>query len=243
MVHVLDATRYNFIVKDYRGENSEKIFISNLAEENSAQYFPDLTSVKRYDATGLTARLDRDVSIDSDYGKLKLKIKAKEGIFEYGSTFLCDSIKDQSIIDELNSKLGKKYADNLERILYFDIGIKDRNGELYEEFTGGKAKIYVQVPDGWDEDEVFVLFVKSSENGDFNDSQKLEAINGVTYLSFETDCSGSYALFDPISKKSIKSFSTGDDGYFKCVVLILGLVVSLFLILALSKKSCKSFRK
>lgn len=87
MVHILGASRYNFIIKDYQGENREIIFLSNSAEENSAQFFSDPEAVKEYGVTGLTTRLDRDGSMDSDYGTLKLKIEAREGIFEYGSTF------------------------------------------------------------------------------------------------------------------------------------------------------------
>lgn len=197
MVYILGAEKYNFIVKDYQGENGEKIFLSNSVEDNSAQFFPDPTQVKEYDVTGLTARLDRDESMESDYGILSFKIGAKEGIFEYGSTFFCNRIEDQSVIDDLNSKLDKKYADKLERILYFDIGVKDRNGENYSEFKGGKVKIYVEVPEGWDKDEVLALFVKSLDDEDFKDTQRLEVIDGITYVSFEIDHFSSYALFDP----------------------------------------------
>lgn len=197
MSNIIDAKRYNFIIKDYQGENGEKIFISNGLEDNSAQFFSDSTAVKKYNAENLTARLDRDGSMDSDYGNLKLKIEAREGIFEYGSTFFCDRIEDPYVIDELNSKLDKEYSDKLERILYFDIGVRDRNGVKYTEFKGEKIKIYVEVPNGWDKDEVLALFVRSLDDETFTDTQKLEVIDGITYLSFEIDHFSNYALFDP----------------------------------------------
>lgn len=198
MVSISGAKKYSFVAEDYHGENNETICISNSVEENSAEFFPDSTAIKRYDATSLTARLDSEGSVDFDYGNLKLKISAKEGIFEYGSSFFCDRIEDKDIINELNANLDKKYSDKLERILYFDIGVKNRKGEKYSDFTGGKVKIYVEVPAGWDKNEALALFITSAEDEDFKDTQKLEVIDGITYLSFETDHFSRYALFDPI---------------------------------------------
>lgn len=267
MVHVSGAKKYNFVVEDYKGEHGETIFISNAVEENGAEFFSDPETVKRYDAAGLTARLDRDASIDSDYGELKLKIKAKEGIFDYGSTFFCNAVKDKSVIDELNSELDKKYSDKLQRILYFDIGVKGKNGENYGAIKGGKVRIYMQVPDGWDKDNVHVLFVTPSDDEDFKSTQKLETIDGVTYVSFETDHFSSYALFEPINKKSddddrkeenggedgaedggknpIKSLFTGDNIYLMSAVLTMLLMASLigFVFLFKGNAAGKRFRK
>lgn len=220
MVSISGAKKYNFVVEDYHGENNETVFISNSVEENSAEFFPDSTAIKRYDAAGLTAGLDKVGSIDSDYGNIKLKISAKEGIFEYGSSFFCDRIEDKGIINELNANLDKKYSDKLERILYFDIGVKNKNGEKYNNFTGGKVKIYVEVPAGWDKTEALALFITSSEDEDFKNTQKLEVIDGITYLSFETDHFSRYALFDPIienpnkddPKKEYNSENEGNNG-------------------------------
>lgn len=208
MVSISSAKKYNFVVEDYHGENNETVFISNSVEENSADFFPDPTAIKKYDAAGLTARLDSEGSVDSDYGNLKLKISSKEGIFEYGSNFFCDRIEDKDIIDELNANLDKKYSDKLERILYFDIGIKNKNGEKYSNFTGGKVKIYVEVPASWDKNEALALFITSAEDEDFKDTRKLEVIDGITYLSFETDHFSKYALFDPIIENPSKDDPT-----------------------------------
>lgn len=201
MVHILEAKKYNFIIQDHQGEYGEKIFISNGVEDNSAQFFSDSAEVKRYDADNLTARLDRDETIDSNYGELKLKVRVQEGVFEYRSTFHCNGITDQAAIDDLDSMLDKKYADELKHILYFDIGVKDRNGEAYNEIKGGKVKIYVEIPEGWNKDKVFALFVKQGDDETFEDTQKLETIDGVTYLSFETDHFSSYALVE-LKKKN-----------------------------------------
>lgn len=271
MVHILGASRYNFIIKDYQGENREIIFLSNSAEENSAQFFSDPEAVKEYGVTGLTTRLDRDGSMDSDYGTLKLKIEAREGIFEYGSTFFCDRIEDPYVIDELNSKLDKEYADKLERILYFDIGVKDRNGEKYTEFKGGKVKVYVEIPNGWDKDEVLALFVRALDDETFTDTQKLEVIDGVTYLSFEIDHFSKYALFDPNKEEnehhennehnesdpeeengieinneesSENNFlSTGDKIFILCTALILVMIISLGCMAFLFREPGKRFKR
>ena len=267
MISISGVKKYNFVVEDYHGENNETVFISNSVEENSAEFFPDSTDIKRYDAVGLTARLDSEGSVDSDYGNLKLKISAKEGIFEYGSKFFCDRIEDKDIIDELNANLDKKNSDKLERILYFDIGIKNKNGKKYSNFTGGKVKIYVKVPAGWDKNEALALFITSSEDEDFKNTQKLEVIDGITYLSFETDHFSRYALFDPIIEDSSKNdptkeynsesegnngseiqgenenLPTGDNIYFIFIIFILALSGSLIGLILFKKNEIKKFRK
>lgn len=169
--------------------------------------------------------------------------------------FFRDRIEDPYVIDELNSKLDKEYADKLERILYFDIGVKDRNGEKYTEFKGGKVKVYVEIPNGWDKDEVLALFVRALGDETFADTQKLEVIDGVTYLSFEIDHFSKYALFDPNKEEnehhennehnesdpeeengieinneesSENNFlSTGDKIFILCTALILVMIISL----------------
>lgn len=254
MVHILNTNQYNFVVKDYQGSDGESIFLSNDLEENSAQFIGDPSKVKEYDATGLTAKLYKASQLDSKYGNLKLKIEAKEGIFEYGSAFFCDKIEDQEIIDNLNSKLDQTYADKLERILYFDIGVKNILGEKYSTFKGGNARIYIEVPENWDNEEIIALFVKSEDDEIFKNTQRLDVIDGITYLSFETNHFSNYAIFDPVEINEINNpqdteddlntadlFKTGDDSYTNCIIWGLIALLSLFMILILSKQKGRHF--
>ena len=190
------ANKHNYTIKDYQGTEGETIFLSNAVEENSAQFFaePDL---RQYDVTGLTARLDRKVDVDSQFGKIAVMIKAKEGIFEYGSSLFANAVSE----NEAKSLLDKQYSDTLQRLLCVEPGVKDRSDQNYAGFTGGKVKLYIRVPDGWDKNEIKALLLKTGGDTALS-TQKTEVIGGVTYVSFETDQFGKYALFDPLIVKA-----------------------------------------
>ena len=201
MVNVPNANRYNFVIKEHKGTNNESIFLSNPIEENSAQFFTDPNSIKSYDIAGLTAILEQNANIDSTYGTLDFKIKASEGIFEYGSNLNCANINDPSIISELNANMDNKYSESLNNIVYFDLGVNKRSGEAYSNITGGNIKIYVKVPEDWNIDKVLPIFINPNEDETFNDTLQTEKIDGVTYLSFQTNHLGKYALLESKSEQ------------------------------------------
>ena len=192
MVHAPNVKKYEFSFKDYKGDDGEKVFISNAIEANSAQFMADPAAVKQYDADDLTARLDKSAEIDTKYGKLKVMVKTAEGVFEYGSTFSAAAADDSKNLD-------KQYKDQLGDIVYFSIGVKDTQGQKYDSFKGGKVKVCVEIPNGWDKNETTALIVKASEDESLSKTQKQETVNGVSYLTFEADRFGSFALLDPLN--------------------------------------------
>ena len=208
MVNIPGAKVYNFRLPHHKAdkaaENDNFIYLAIDNDESSAQFINAENKLTKYTPSNLTSRIDDlyEQSIaDTKYGEIKSGISVDKGIFEYGSKFFCDPVNDQADINKLNSELDKKYSDKLERILYFDVGIESRDGTIkYKDLKGKNATIYVQIPDGWDKDEVRALFVNPSDDDDedFKDTQRLETIDGVTYLVFETNHFSKYALFDPM---------------------------------------------
>lgn len=200
MVYIPSANRYNFAVKDYQGANNENILLSNAVEENSAQFFVNLSELKEYSLAGLTASLDQSTDITYNNVPLTVRATAMEGIFEYGSSFNLALVEDQETIAQLNANLDQQYTDRMGNILYFTVGANNHLNEAYSDFTGGKIKVYAQLPEGWENDAI-VLFVKSSDDETFSDTQQIENINEKNYISFQTDHFGDYSVFNPVAEQ------------------------------------------
>lgn len=210
MVYMPNTNRYNFVVKDYQGQNNEKILISNSAEENKAQFFVNSSELKEYTASGLTARLEQASNIAYNNQTLDVKAQAMEGIFEYGSNFGLGAVEDAAVVAQLNENLDQQYKDRMGNIIYFTVDAKDHSEVAYSEFSGGKVKVYVQLPEGWGND-ARALFVKSSDDETFDDTQQIENINGKDYLSFQTDHLGNYALFNPVAQHEDNGENNGEN--------------------------------
>lgn len=200
MVCVPGTNRYNFVVKDYQGANNEDVLLANAVEENSAQFFANTSELKEYGVTGLTSRLAQTENIAYNNQTINVKAEAVEGIFEYGSHFNLAGVEDQATIAQLNANLDQQYTDRMGNIVYFNVGANNHVNEAYSNFTGGKVKVYVELPEGWEDDAV-ALFVQSSDDETFGDTQQVENINGKNYLSFQIDHFGNYAVFNPVAQQ------------------------------------------
>lgn len=194
------------------GENSEEsIYLSNSVEDNSATFYTS----KSYDITGLTSPIEQEVTVKNGEENLKIKIRGQEGIFEYGANFHAESINDENKVNEFNTQLDEEYKNKLERIQYFDIGVSyrqerndDGTAKEYDEFSGGLVSISIQVPSGWDKEELLAIYIKNSDDESFN--HRLETIDGVDYITFETTHFSNYALFDPDVEKEGTPTSASD---------------------------------
>ncbi len=210
MICIPSTNRYNFVIKDYQGPNNANIMLSNTVEENSAQFFVDTSQLKEYTVYGLTSRLEQTENISYNNQTLNVKAEAMEGIFEYGSSLNLANIDDQTHIAQLNSNLDQQYADRMGNIVYFNVGATNPSNEAYSNFTGGKVKVYVELPEGWENDAV-ALLVQSSEDETFSDTHQIETINGKNYLSFQTNRPGDYALFNPVDEQENNSSNQEQD--------------------------------
>ena len=200
MVYIPGTNRYNFVVKDYQGTNNENIMLSNSVEENSAQFFANPSELKEYSVTGLTAPLDQTFNIAYNNQTLAARAEAMEGIFEYGSNFRLAQVEDPAVVAQLNADLDQQYTERMGNIIYFTVGADNHSNIAYSNFTGGNVKVYVELPEGWGNDAT-ALYVKSSDDETFSDSQQMENINGKNYLSFRTNHLGNYAVFNPAAQQ------------------------------------------
>ena len=198
-----------FRLKVIDEDSTEKIYLSNSNEENSANFVKS----KSYNISGLTSPIEQETTIKNGEEDLKIKVKGDAGIFEYGATFYAEGVNDPAQIEELNEDLDSQYKDKLERIHYFDIGViyrqeknDDGTPKKYEKFTGGPVTISLQVPSGWDKEELLAIYVTMTDDETFN--HRIETIDGVDYISFETTHFSKYAIFDPDTK--VEFPPTGD---------------------------------
>ena len=196
MICIPNTSTYNFALKDYRDANNQDIFLSNLLEDNRAQFLSSDSQLKEYPVTGLTTSLYGVSNISYGDQNLNISAEAPKGVFEYGSNFSLDKVEDQSIINELNANLEQQYAERLGDIIYFNVGALNRLNESYSNFSGGNVKVSVELPESWGND-CSALLVTSLEDENFSDTQRVENINGKNYLSFQTNYLSNYALYRP----------------------------------------------
>lgn len=188
----------------YLSHNVGNVEDSDEDRKNSAIFY---NSKDTYDITGLTSPIEQETTIKFGDEDLKIKIRGREGIFEYGSIFHAESVTDSEEITQLNKDLDDEYENILERSHYYDIGVTHRKSDVagespeeYEEFKGGSVTISLQIPAGWDKDELLALYVKADEGDDETFNHRVETIDGVDYITFETKHFSKYALFDPDNK-------------------------------------------
>ena len=118
---------------------------------------------------------------------------------------------------------------NVDHAVFFDLSLENSKGTTKQ--LNGYAKIYLQVPTGWDAHELQAIFVSEKEDEQF--IEKLETIGGVQYVTFITNHFSPYALSDPKNNPSPK---TGDASMKVLLPLVVSAVVFLALCLAMGKK-------
>ena len=218
MIQNANKEKYSFYLKDKLGENNEKLYLTNDLEEITTEFIPSNKNVISYDLNNISSRLDSSFTIDDPtYGEINIIISSKEGIFEYGSTFKASIIDDEDELKELYSKLDEEYSDKVERILFIDLSVLDRSNTEYHKLND-TVKVYIEIPEGWDKDEVQVLFIKNGKDETFVEDSELEEIDGKTYLKYKVNHFSVYSLYDPIHPTN--NPTTGDN-IFKYLVMLL----------------------
>ena len=125
---------------------------------------------------------------------------------------------------------------NVDHAVFFDLSLKNSKGTTKQ--LNGCAKIYLQVPTGWDAHELQAIFVSEKEDEQF--IEKLETIDDVQYVTFITSHFSPYALFDPkngvLTPTTPTSPKTGDASMKIVLPLVVTAVVFLALCLVMGKK-------
>lgn len=196
---------------------TEEIYLSNGVEDNSAEFQAGHYGETEYKCNGFTSPIEQETTITHGNENLNIKIKGQEGNFETGAIFHAIGVTDPDQINELTENLDDVYENKLERVHFYDIGVTYRNGinenenpAEYKTFRGGPVTISVQVPNGWDKNELLALYVKAGEGDDETYNHRIETIDGVDYLSYETTHFSKFATFDPL-KLINHGLNTGDN--------------------------------
>lgn len=183
---------------------TEEIYLSNGVEDNSAEFQAGHYGETEYKCNGLTSPIEQETTITQGSETLKIKIKGQEGNFEYGAIFHAIGVTDPTEIAQLTENLDDVYENKLERAHFYDIGVTYRNGQVadetpaeYETFKGEPVTISVQIPNGWDKDELLALYVKAGEGDDEIFNHRIETIDGVDYIVYETTHFSKFVTFDP----------------------------------------------
>lgn len=125
----------------------------------------------------------------------------------------------------------------VEHATIFDLSLKDSSGALISQFNG-YGKLYLQVPTGWDAEDLQAIFISSGDDEEF--IEKLEIIDDVQYVTFITNHFSPYALVDPGVLAPVPgekpSPKTGDASMKVLLPLVVSAVVFLALCLLMGKK-------
>lgn len=245
-VTLSNTNPYSVFVKDIKfglPEYIEKQIIAALPEKLDKQGTDYGTVTRNIDVKlGFT----QWVPVVLNNEQLNIGIKASLETIPEDSEFVVSMVSESSGSDneyhDLLSKFDKK--DNIERICFFDFSITGQNASDVRELSG-YAKLYIQIPKGWDEGQLEAIFV--ADGNDENFEEKIEEVDGVKYLTFSTNHFSPYALFDPanIDQEMLENLSkdfmqTGHSDLKTILVLVGVAVVSLVLALVFSNKFRKS---
>ena len=124
---------------------------------------------------------------------IRVGIRALTGIVEEGSEFIVGPVAHgseefQYYWDQLDNN------NQVERVNFFNLGIKKPNGTLYSTMDNGPVTIYIQIPENWDEADLQAVYVSAEVDEQFQEN--FVTIDGIKYLSFNTNHFSPYAVID-----------------------------------------------
>lgn len=98
---------------------------------------------------------------------------------------------------------------HIENIAFFDIDLINNKDEFIRGEIAGKVRILIQIPDGWDKEDLKVTLIMPDVDIEFEES--VITIDGVDYLAFWTYHFSPYVLIDMMSENDVNiSPDTGD---------------------------------
>lgn len=98
-------------------------------------------------------------------------------------------------LTEKNSELDNKYS--IENVAFFDIKLTDLQGNQLPMPLSQKVRVLIQIPTGWDKEDLEAVLVSSGADIDFEES--IVTKDGVDYLAFWTDHFSPYAAIDKLT--------------------------------------------
>ena len=131
-----------------------------------------------------------------------------EGVQINGTPIEAGSARYNELLAQMDN------TDHIEHLAFFELKLHNAKGELISGEIAGKVRVLIQIPDGWDKEDMKAALVM--EGKDINNfEESVITIDGVDYLAFWTDHFSPYALIDKKTAKENKKTSpaTGNSDF------------------------------
>ena len=224
----------------------------NLPKGLSTKDFTLPSTLRAHEDTSIVteasveADFESSTNVDVHGQNIKVGVKAISGIIEEGSQF------EARVIEESNSEYNTYWdllddKSKIEHSVILNLGIRKPDGTLYSQLNG-YVTVYIQVPEGWDHEELQLLYISASLDEEFEENYTT-TIDGVKYVEFNTNHFSPYILKDPLTENDIilgdddktdmVSVQTGDMSYFIILLFSAVAIISLVVAFKSKKEICK----
>ncbi len=238
-VNLENTNNYNVGLNDVNvnlpeGLSSEPIVLPSTLEANA-----NVTIEK--EAT-VDASFENWTSVNLNGQDLKVGIKAVQGIVEPGSQLEATIVQESdpnyaTYLEQTDAK------DRIRHIAFLNLALRKPDGSLYDQLDGS-VTVYLQAPEGWGYEELEVFFVSAGVDEQFEENYK--TIDGIKYVTFNTNHFSPYALMDPLTQEDkqkaeskVESVKTGDITGSLILLLSMILVISFLLAFKFKNKARK----
>ncbi|MBR0412656.1 MAG: hypothetical protein IJI47_03720 [Eubacterium sp.] len=134
--------------------------------------------------------------------KLKLILQDPYKVLPEGTKLNGSLVESGSVrYNELLAQLDDTHK--VENVAFFELELYNAKGEKISGEIAGKVRILMQIPDGWDKNDLQAVLVMSGTDVEFEES--IITIDGVDYLAFWTNHFSPYALVDVKTDKDSES--------------------------------------
>lgn len=181
--------------------------------------------VEAYKKSAVAAGFEQWKNVNIGGQDIKVGIRALSGIVEEGSNFIVEPVNHstqeyRTYFEQLDDR------NQVERVNFFNLGIKKPNGDFYTTLDG-YVTVYIQIPENWDEADLQAVFVSAGVDEQFQEN--FVTVDGIKYLSFNTNHFSPYAVIDLLTEKDRIGLKTGDyvqyDLSFVCAIFLFALII------------------
>ena len=140
---------------------------------------------------------------------------------------------------ELYSQLDNTLKNKIENIAFFELDLVNGRGENINGEIPGNVRILMQIPDGWDKDDLQAVLVMAGTDVEFEES--VITIDGIDYLALWTNHFSPYAMIDTVSASDKTSPATGNQEIELLSAIIAASFSAIMIIYLASNKKRKSY--
>ena len=113
--------------------------------------------------------------------------------------------------NELRDQLDDNHK--IENLAFFEIELYNSQGENISGEIAGKVRVLIQIPDGWNKEDVEAVLIM--KGADVNFEESVITIDGTDYLAFWTNHFSPYALIEGATEKAEAEFIASVNGISK----------------------------